>query len=146
MNKLQWTTVLLGIGLERGVEIRQTGDKLPFFLWCRDNHEAVFGVLHEHSENEREVAFRTRDGSLIEHTFEVKFEAFWKQASKAELVTIQGHSEPNWLPNTSSKPSQFPPVSDLKSLSTAVVPKSSPPSPQESEASENKNAQALKSA
>jgi hypothetical protein len=82
--------------LERGVEIKQTSDKLPFFLWCEDGHEAVFGFLHEHAANEREVAFRTRDGSLIEHTFEVKFEALWNDP-KTVPVTTQGHAEPNWL-------------------------------------------------
>lgn len=111
--------------LERGVEIKQTRDKLPFFLWCEDGHEAVFGFLHEHSENEREVAFRTRDGSLIEHTFEVKFEALWQNAEKIELVTIQGHAEPNWLP--SGLPAA--PATNLGPRPTALVPQSSTPSP-----------------
>jgi hypothetical protein len=99
--------------LERGVEIKQTNDKIPFFLWCEDGHEAVFGFLHEHSANEREVAFRTRDGSLIEHTFEVKFNALWSAdgAGKTELVTIQGHAEPNWLPGLSPVPTApLPPL------------------------------------
>jgi hypothetical protein len=89
--------------IERGVEIRQTSEKLPFFLWCEDGHEAVFGFLNEHSEYEREVSFRTRDGSLIERTFEVKFKALWDQAQKIELVDIQGHWEPNWLLGNSSR-------------------------------------------
>jgi hypothetical protein len=91
--------------IERGVEIKQTSEKLPFFLWCEDDHEAVFGFLNEHSADEREVSFRTRDSSLIERTFEVKFEALWngKQAEKIEMVDIQGHSEPSWLLGSSRR-------------------------------------------
>jgi len=89
--------------MERGVEIRQTSEKLPFFLWSEDDHEAVFGFLNEHSPDEREVSFRTRDGSLVERTFKVKFVALWNPAPKVEMVDVEGHSEPNWLLGGSSR-------------------------------------------
>ena len=84
--------------LQHGVEIRQTGEKLPFFMWCEDSSEAVFTFLHEKAKADREVSFRTRDGRLVADSFEKKFEYLWNQkATKIELKDVDGHVEPNWL-------------------------------------------------
>jgi hypothetical protein len=85
--------------IERGVTIRKTTDQLPFFFWCEDGHEAVFSFLHEHSPDEREVSFRTRDSSLVKHTFEKKFNELWdsEAAKPIEFKTgSNNQKEPDW--------------------------------------------------
>jgi hypothetical protein len=87
--------------LQHGVEIRKTGEKLPFFMWCEDGHEAVFTFLHETSKAEREVSFRTRDSRFVADSFEKKFEYLWSQkAARIELKGLEGHLEPDWLPES----------------------------------------------
>jgi hypothetical protein len=99
--------------LQHGVEIRQTREKLPFFMWCEDGHEAVFTFLHEASKAEREVAFRTRDSRFVADSFEKKFEYLWSQkATRIELKSLEGHLEPDWLPESATQakgPSLVPP-------------------------------------
>lgn len=87
--------------LERGIEIRKTTEKLPFFLWCEDQTEAVFAFLHETSKAEREVSFSTRDSRFVANSFEKKFDYLWghKSTTRIELVDVDGHLEPDWLPS-----------------------------------------------
>jgi hypothetical protein len=84
--------------LQRGIEIKQTREKMPFFMWCEDGHEAVFSFLHEKSKAEREVSFRTRDSRFVADSFEKKFEFLWEAAQKIELKDVGDHFEPDWLP------------------------------------------------
>jgi hypothetical protein len=87
--------------LQRDVEIRQTREKLPFYMWCEDGHEAVFAFSHETVKAEREVSFLTRDSRFIANSFEKKFEYLWNQkATKIELKNFEGHIEPDWLPES----------------------------------------------
>jgi len=88
--------------LQRGIEIRQTKEKLPFFMWCEDGREAVFAFLHEAARGEREVSFRTRDSRLVADSFERKFEFLFDEADQIRLVNVAGHLEPDWLPATAA--------------------------------------------
>jgi hypothetical protein len=86
--------------IERGVTVRKTKARLPFFFWCEDSHEAIFAFLHEGvpvppgAEGLTEVSFRTRDSSLVILTFEPTFNQLWAEAEPVELV---GDSRrPDW--------------------------------------------------
>jgi hypothetical protein len=84
--------------LERGIEIKKTPEKLPFFMWCEDRHEAVFAFLHETSKEEREVSFLTRDSRFVADSFEKKFDYLFKNAEQIKLINVAGQLEPDWLP------------------------------------------------
>lgn len=98
-DHLMWDRQLLYMKelLERGIEIRKTDEKLPFFMWCEDRHEAVFAFLHETSKAEREVSFQTRDSRFIADSFERKFEYLWEQSEPIKLINVNGQLEPDWL-------------------------------------------------
>jgi hypothetical protein len=81
--------------LQRGVMIRET-EALPFFLWSADDHEAVISFLNEASKQEREVSFRTRDASLVDKTFRVRFEDAWNRAKPIKLIHINNQDAADW--------------------------------------------------
>jgi len=87
-----------------GVRIRITSQELPFFLWDDDDQEAVFSFLNEDLPDAREVSFRTRDRSLIQETFKVRFCRFWDTASDVEIT------EDGWKPIPANQKENCPPI------------------------------------
>lgn len=105
--------------LERGVQIKQTsaeqGDQpLPFFLWCEDNHEAVFTFINEERDTSapREVSFRTRDSRLVEDTLERRFDEMWRSDKNQQvaLVVIKGGKRPSWDQSDAAPSAPNPPA------------------------------------
>jgi hypothetical protein len=76
-------------GLSRtGVQIRHIGERLQFYLWLEDMESAVFSFQNSVRE-EHEIAFRTRDGKLID-TFKATFDDLWNKSN-----TIGGRFPPH---------------------------------------------------
>jgi hypothetical protein len=69
--------------LRVGVNVRHTSERLQFYLWLEDNDDAVFSFQNSVRE-EHEIAFRTRDGKLIE-TFTGTFSDLWNRAEAPPL-------------------------------------------------------------
>jgi hypothetical protein len=66
-----------------GVNIKTVAEPSMMFLWLKDNEEAVFSFLHTDVSVE-EIAFRTRDGHLI-NTFFRHFNNAWNHATRLPL-------------------------------------------------------------
>jgi hypothetical protein len=89
--------------IERGVAVKKTSDKLPFYFWCEDGHEAIFAFFHEkitdgadQEDTLEEVAFRSRDSSLVILSFEPIFKQLWKKATLIKLNKSESGMQPDW--------------------------------------------------
>jgi hypothetical protein len=73
-----------------GIPIRTVSHELVIFLWLEDSEDAVFSFRGAGIKNDREVAFRTRDGKLIE-TFSGLFEKIWVEATPLSEPSVTVH-------------------------------------------------------
>jgi len=64
------------------IEISETKNPLPVFLWMRDEHEAIFS-FYNYGQSPREVSFRTNDQKLLAVLKEMAEVAF-KDSSRYE--------------------------------------------------------------